>query len=573
MVHTTDPAVCLPWRQHSAANSGGFRAERLAWRRWDLHISIVLALSELWGADILTDIFLSHAKADKKLVDEFVDLLVTGIGVSGRKGAIFASSVAGRGVSSAVDYRTHIMDRLKEAKLAIFLVSPNFYSSTFAMAELSIAWAAKANSFILLVPPLTPSKVKDFFGNLQLAKLNNTNSLNELCDHVQATLKLDSDVARWSDRSREFRKSLPSLVKPTEPQKTTTRTTVQPTSDNLTSVGTWSQRVVDAQRVVDGMIYIANGYTTINIKKALLTDIGRGKVLSPVFSYLTNNGYHNWMDLTRDPTYEYYSHAVELYRRRSDALVECITKASGSTLDVISLGPGEGSKDRLFLRALARKKGAESILYYPFDVSESMISTSMRTVGQDKDLADISVKAVLADFNALPEFRGLFQQRRTPSVFLLLGNTIGNLTSERTFLRELHNNAMAVNDILVLEVCNQKGVNPQREYSERNKKFDFGGLEYLGVNFEPDRLTYTPDEGTSNIPGTQTTVARYNEQDLHKRWPDAIEKPVHNVTLSYIHRYDPQQLIEQCERIFDYVDIFEHESATITVLKKTTDTV
>jgi hypothetical protein len=511
----------------------------------------------------MTDIFVSHARADKRLVDAFVDLLVAGVGVSGKKGAIFATSVEGRGIGSAVDYRNHITTRLKGAKLAIFLVSPQYYSSTFCMAELALAWDAGSNNLILLVPPLKPSGVKDFFGNLQLEKLDRA-GLNVLYDHVRETLKLESDVARWDDRSSDFRKRLPTLLtnKPRRPRSTPPPSvSAQP----LARFGAWTQRVVD------GMLYIANGYTTIDIKSALLRDIDRGDVLSPVFSYLTNNGYHNWMALTDDPSYEYYSDALELYRKRSTSIVDAITSAAGSVLDVVSLGPGNGAKDKLFLRALARKENPADIFYFPFDVSESMISTSMRTVGRDAELSPISVKAILADFSALPEFRGLFLHRPGPSVFLLLGNTLGNLTDERGFLKNIHNNVMAPGDILVLEVCNQNG-GESGVYSEFNRRFDFGSLEYLGVDYEPDKLTYVPDDGPSRVGGTQTTVALYNDCHIRGRWPDAITKDVDTVKLSYIHRYLPDRLVELCESLkFACVDRFENMSATTLVMRKSTE--
>jgi hypothetical protein len=514
----------------------------------------------------VTDIFISHARADKKLVDAFVDLLVTGVGVSGKRGAIFATSVEGRGIGSAVDYRSHITSRLKDAKVAIFLVTPQYYKSTFCMAELAIAWGTGINSLIRLVPPLTPSKTKWFFGNLQLEKLDRA-GLNTLCDHVQTTLKLGSDVARWDDRRDDFRKRLPALLAPSSRRsRRPAQSSASLSTEPLARFGAWSQRVVD------GMLYIANGYTTIDIKAALLRDIDRGDVLSPVFSYLTNNGYHNWMALTDDPSYEYYSHAVELYRKRSGSLVDAITNAAGSTLDVISLGPGNGSKDKLFLRALARKQSPEHIFYYPFDVSESMISTSMRKVGQDSELSGISVKAILAEFGALPEFRALFHHRPGANIFMLLGNTIGNLSDERSFLKNLHNNAMSIGDILVLEVCNQTSSDPEGGYSDFNKRFDFGSLEYLGVEYEPDKLTYSPGEGPSRVVGTQTIIAQYKDCHIRSKWPEAITKDIEKVTLSYIHRYDPERLLELCGTLkFKYIDKFEHLSATTVVLQKTTD--
>ena len=516
----------------------------------------------------MTAVFISHAKADKKLVDAFVDLLETGIGVSGRGRSIFASSVEGRDIPSSVDYRRDLKRRLKEAKITIFLVSPQFYGSSFCMAELGIAWGIESPSFVLLVSPLTRRRVNEFYGNLQLELLNKRDSLNKLCEYVQTELKLSPNPARWEAKRNEFLKRLPTLlVKPVRRSQATLR------SSSPARVGYWTKRIVD------GMLYIGNGFAVMDIKTALYKEIDRGRVLSPLFSYITNNGFHNWLALTEDPGYKYYQDAVKLFDSDSGSLVEIIKSAVGrkTPLDVISLGPGNGSKDRRFLHSLAGDAGAKGIFYYPFDVSSSMIATSMGAVGRDSTLNGIEVKAILADFDSLPEFRRLYQHRRGPNIFMLLGNTLGNLPDERRFLEQIHDHAMSPGDIFVLEVRNQKDAGVLGNDAS-NKRFDFGPLEYLGVAYDPAKLTYSPaEEDRSMVNGTQTTVAKYEDcriengenGEAENSDDESSDDEEKTVTLSYIHHYDPAKLTKLCEKVhFHVVDSLTSGSATALVLQK-----
>jgi hypothetical protein len=515
----------------------------------------------------MTAVFISHAKADKKLVDAFVDLLETGVGVSGRRRNIFASSVEGRDIPSSVDYRRDIKRRLKDAKLTIFLLSPQFYNSSFCMAELGIAWGTESPSFLLLVSPLTRRKVNDFYGNLQLEQLNRRESLNKLCEYLQTKLKLAPNAARWEAKRNEFLRRLPSLlVKPTRRPKEQHPTLLRPSP---AQVGYWNKRIVD------GMLYIGNGFAVMDIREEIVKQIKRGTVLSPIFSYITNNGFHNWIALTDDPGYRYYQDAIKLFDSDSHSLVEIVKNAVGkkTALDIISLGPGNGSKDRRFLHALAGDAGAKGIFYYPLDASSSMVATAMSTVGRDSTLSGIEVKAILADFDSLPEFRRLYQRRRGPNVFMLLGNTLGNLPDERRFLEQIHDHAMSPGDIFVLEVRNQTNAGLLGD-DESNKRFDFGPLEYLGVEYDSSKLTYSPaEEDRSMVAGTQTTVARYKgckiDDDQESPSEDSTEDREKTVTLSYIHHYDSKKLALLCERAhFRVVDSLTNGSATALVLQK-----
>lgn len=491
-------------------------------------------------------IFISHASADKELVDSVVDLLETGAGVPGD--AIFASSVEGRDIPGGVDYRAYIREQLSAASTVLFLLTPDFYRSPFCMAELGAAWMIEASVFVLVVQPLERKDIQDVFGNLQIEEIDKPKALDKLFDVLKPTFGANAKVARWSTKRTAFVKHLAAL------------TTLPSGPDSQTDRGRWTHSVVD------GTLYIAKGYSTMDLRSAIVKDIVAGGVLPTVYAYLTNFGYHNWISLTEDPGNVYVRDAVELYKSHSKALAKTIVGAVGDELDIISLGPGNGRKDLLLLRSLARLGDADKLYYYPFDINEGMIATSMTLVGGDEKLKNVSVKAILAEFGALSEFKYVYQYRRAPNVFLFLGNTLGNVENEVKFLEQIKKKAMVAGDLLIIEVRNQHlDADPEQDLGaeDRNKKFDFGPLEFIGVPYAADDVVYKILENRSVVPSTKTTVATFKSVEL-----DGVSHE--DVTLSYIHRYEREALTKVCvEQVgFTLLDGVESGSSTALVLQK-----
>jgi len=451
----------------------------------------------------MTSVFISHASRDKPLVDRFVDLLETGVGVAGAD--VVASSIEGRGVPAGVDYRAYLRNKLEDAGVVIFLLSPQFYASPFCMAELGAAWGLGLRVFLLVVPPLDPMAVTDVFGNVQLELVSSTSSLDKLLDELNELLELSGSVARWTTRRDQF-------VSWLDDQSTDLAGVDQ--ADAAGDEPAWRDRGIWNKSIVDGTLYIGNGYSTIDLKRKIGADLASGSVLPTVYAYITNHGYQNWLSLTQDPGYVYYRHALDLYNSQSGALAKIIKTAVGgsSDLDLVSLGPGDGRKDLLLLRALARLSDPARLYYYPFDINPSMVSSSMKMVGGDSELRDIKVKAIVADFDALPQFKRIYQFRTGPNVLLLLGNTLGNMPNERSLLERIHKRAMMQNDILIVEVRNRYvESDPERALGaqELNKRFDFGPLEYLGVPFDREQLDYSVVEHRSVVSNTLTVAATY----------------------------------------------------------------
>lgn len=324
------------------------------------------------------------------------------------------------------------------------------------------------------------------------------------------------------------------------------------------------------ESAIDGLIaasiYVAGDYAARDFHAALLRDILAQRSLPPIYRYMGLIGRNNWAAVVDSPRYTYYRDALALYYSHRTTLVDSIVQAAQTTpLDIISLGPGDGRKDQLILKALTKAFKPSKATYYPIEIGDAIIVDTLRTVGNDEDLTDMRIKAVLADFNLLPQLKGIYAGGSAPRLFLLLGNTIGNLVNERWLLERIYADAMSDGDILVLEVRNQRDVTDQVDPAFAH--FEFGPLAYLGVPFDADKLGYITQKGLSTVSGTRTVVTRYSDFPVLENHGGSF--CVTEVTLSIVHRYDPALLEEFCQQVgFTVQSKIENCSATALVLHK-----
>lgn len=501
----------------------------------------------------MAQIFLSHSSHDAGLVDRFHDLLQTGFGIHGTD-TIFISSVPGRDVGVG-NVHEQVKKELVDAELAIFLVTQNFLESRYCWAEIGAAFASERKALFLTVPPSTRDDVKVMFEGYLVEQLPTKKGLNKLLGVVEelGIDRVNQGAERWEPKRDEFIKWL----------KDDYAAAATLDGQRVEELSEWRDRGHWSKSIVDGTLYVGHGYANLDVKEEIFRSIKRGHVLPTIYAYLTNAGYHNWLRLTSDPTYKYYEDSISLISEHAEDLGGLVREAVGrDEIDLISLGPGDGKKDVALLKGLVKTafKGSD-LYYYPFDVNPSMISHAMTsTRGVRPSLKDIQVKAILADFDSLPEFSGIYQYRDAPNVLSLLGNTLGNLPEDREFLeQQLYGQAMSPGDLLLLEV---RRVSESSLLTEANKEFDFGPLELLGIQFDADLLRYETTDRYRSVPNTRTTMAIYKQVSYE-------EEDFDDVKLALIREYDPAELEDVCEEIgFSVLSREKNRSAAYLLLQK-----
>lgn len=163
----------------------------------------------------MAQIFVSHASADKPVIDAFFDLLQTGCDLS--MDDIFCSSVEGAGIETGAQFVEWISEHLKESEIVILFVTDNYLASKFCLAEMGAAWALGIEVFPLVGPDI-PCDVGAIMLGKQTAVPDQT-GLDELRDRIGKYIpKAKKNTPRWTIKRNAFQelfqKRYPELPRP-----------------------------------------------------------------------------------------------------------------------------------------------------------------------------------------------------------------------------------------------------------------------------------------------------------------------------------------------------------------------
>jgi len=149
-------------------------------------------------------IFISHAGADKELVDLFVELLIGGIGIAHTE--IFYTSQRDQGIPSGKDFKSHIKEQLQNTELTLSLVSENYYTSAFCICELGAVWIDSKDHIPVLIPPIDFKQLRAVLEGVQARKIFDPDDLNSIRDETinRLGLKEPRGVGYWTKKRDEF---------------------------------------------------------------------------------------------------------------------------------------------------------------------------------------------------------------------------------------------------------------------------------------------------------------------------------------------------------------------------------
>jgi histidine-specific SAM-dependent methyltransferase len=319
--------------------------------------------------------------------------------------------------------------------------------------------------------------------------------------------------------------------------------------------------------IVDACIFMESD--NVPFEARVLSEIRSGSMLSCAYSYYTEIGSGHWLRLCNDPLYTVFQDSVRSLERQSDRLFSAMGDAFvKQSPDFISLGPGNGQKDRVLLRSLFRRLRDRNLpanlFYYPFDISHSLISTAVHTVSNDYELRpQIKVKAILGDFARLQDFSPVYDFRSAPNIFSFLGNTLGNISQEVVFLQKTKT-AMRTGDVLLLEVRLKTDVIRAGGRDDDQYGLSFAPLAMLGVPFERSKFQSREESSVSQISRTKTLAVHYKSAQIgHERFQDIFLSCV-----NYYDRGELKQVLEGTTLNFEVLDIVEGDLMVIFVLRK-----
>lgn len=246
-------------------------------------------------------------------------------------------------------------------------------------------------------------------------------------------------------------------------------------------------------RILDAAIYFRDNSPFAIDEIRMAVD---NKRIFPVrLLYRTEEGVKSWLDLCESPRYSFYVSSYNHFDSSISHFAELISQMStGHNIKLISLGVGDGKKERLMIEAFLAKIGTQvNVSYYPIDVSLSMIERTAKhlSLSPDLDRGRLRIKPVVGDFLGIHSMDPIYNHESGPNLFSVLGNTIGNGAEYELF--DALRNAARANDLVLLEIDTDQAGAAKSDFvtSHENKRIDLAPLLAAGYRCSESDLQYT----------------------------------------------------------------------------------
>jgi hypothetical protein len=270
------------------------------------------------------------------------------------------------------------------------------------------------------------------------------------------------------------------------------------------------------------------------LKKEIERAIAARRVLPTKLFYATEEGANCWLELTRDPGYQFFRTSISILRRDIRSIIEAVEKKMpGVGPDLISLGSGDGEKDAIVISELCKRLGSHAIegkiSYYPLDYSFYLITETVKTVSGYVKPHEYRIKPIVGDMMDLSSFRYVYENYPNPNIFVIMGNTVGN-NDEVPILQSLRASLLP-GDIALIEVNTDKE-SIKRQHatdfvvSKKSLQHDFSPLSLLGFDYAEENFIWRTRNNLSACPNTVSIETLYRSE------------PNKEIPLSINHRYD-----------------------------------
>jgi uncharacterized SAM-dependent methyltransferase len=161
-----------------------------------------------------------------------------------------------------------------------------------------------------------------------------------------------------------------------------------------------------------------------------------------------------------------------------------MVKGFGNRVPVISFGAGDGSRDRVILKALLA--AGREVKYFPVDASQTILETACAGA-EDDDCEALGIKA---DISSPVHLMLAADVSEAPRLFLMTGNTLAGFDP----LDQAKHVAECVHkgDILILDARIQDG--GDIEPSDEQKRFVMAPLASVGIGPEDGELKFVENQ-------------------------------------------------------------------------------
>ena len=196
------------------------------------------------------------------------------------------------------------------------------------------------------------------------------------------------------------------------------------------------------------------------------------------FFYWYPRSVRAWLDLTQNS-------AMAGLRQCWESLDNGTLKlAAGedATLSVVSLGSGDGAKDRALIKALQR--GGRSVKYFPVDASKTLLELAC-SAAEDAEIETMGIKA---DISSPMHLVLASDAAESPKIFVMAGNTLGGfdpLDQVRHLAECMH-----AGDRLIIDAENSHEALLARGEDPAVRRFALAPLATAGIAEEDGELRF-----------------------------------------------------------------------------------
>lgn len=153
-------------------------------------------------------IFISHAHADKDLIEKFVEVILD-LGCGVPRDDVFCTSCLDKGIQEGKNFIDELKKHLKDAPLVILMLSPNYFNSQFCLGELGATWVLDCDIFPIVIPDIEIGKVQGILQVTHMGMIDNKDYLGGLHDILVPN---NPKTGTWNKQCTAFVNDLPVLL-------------------------------------------------------------------------------------------------------------------------------------------------------------------------------------------------------------------------------------------------------------------------------------------------------------------------------------------------------------------------
>ena len=198
--------------------------------------------------------------------------------------------------------------------------------------------------------------------------------------------------------------------------------------------------------------YVSPGFDSVQMMSDLAQQLnGGGGSVEQTYVYMDHKSAIDWIQLCNTPSYVAAFRESMPHGGMAKRIRELVGQAG---LDLIALGPGDGKSEVRLVQYIIEESERPSIRFYLVDASQPLLSRAFKHAADTfGDEPGVFVCGIQGNFHHLPRY---MQLHYTPArshrrrVYVMLGNTIGNLDNEPQFFQNAFAGA-APGDLLVFD--------------------------------------------------------------------------------------------------------------------------